>query len=397
MAVRLWRPRALYYITPSQNLDSIFKHGILAHRTLTEKDVRPATVYDEGIVQWRAQRTTPQGKSLWDYANLYIQPRNPMLYRVLAEHGHEKIVILEVATRVMDLPGVLFTTGNAARRETQILPMHEWPKYAETIRQMTSREWWSEIDGSKRGIMAEILVPHHVPPEEITAIHVANNEVRGRLLRTLADTRPQRIAIIPSPQMFFLPQWAQQLTPHLRLVEGDMFFSRRQTLTISVNTVCVMGKGLASRVRYQFPDAYVAYQDACRKKALAPGRPYLYKRELPLDLLLADEIPHRNANQTAWFLFFPTKRHWRNRARLDDIEAGLQWIVKHYQALGIRSLALPALGCGLGGLPWAKVGPLMVRYLAQLDIEVDIHLPLEQSIPHEQRQRAFLLPPPTLL
>lgn len=397
MASRIWRPPALYYITRIANLPSILTHGILSHALVQERDWQPNTLYDEDIVAWRQQRPMPGEASLWEYANLYIQPRNPMLYRVIAEQGVEQVAVLEVSPEVMRLPGALFTTGNAARRESQILPMTKWNEHATEIRHLTEREWWSEIDGSKRGIMAEVLVPRFVPPQYIKAIHVANNAIRERVLQALQGKESKEVPVIPSPPMFFLPQSTEQLTPLLRLVKGDMFFSRRQTLTISVNTVCVMGKGLASRVRYQFPDAYVAYQDACKHKKLAPGLPYLYKRELPLEILLADEIPYRDANQITWFLFFPTKRHWRNKARLDDIEAGLQWLVQHYKRLGIRSLALPALGCGLGGLPWAQVGPLMVRYLRQLDIEVDIHLPLEQSVPQAQRSKEFLLPPSRLL
>jgi len=395
MAIQVWWPRSLYYITHVQNLPSILQHGILSHEEIHRRGFKPAIVYDAGIVAWRGKRVTPAGKSLWHYANLYFQPRNPMLYRVLHERDEDAIVVLEIAPQVMKNQGVFFTTGNAARAESQILPISDWPRYAAEIRNMTQRDWWSEIDGSKRGIMAEVLVPRRISPEHIAAVHVPHIQMRERVMTLLPSGKGP--AIIPSPSMFFLPQWEREITSGLRLIEGDLFFSQRQTLTISVNTVCVMGKGLASRVRYQFPDAYVAYQDACRKKTLAPGRPYLYKRETPLDLLFADELPFRYANRTRWFLFFPTKRHWRQRSRLDDIEAGLRWLVQQYQNLGIRSLALPALGCGLGGLRWAQVGPLMVQYLHQMDIPVDIHLPLEQSVPEAQRTPEFLLSQPRLL
>ena len=399
MAAQVWWPRSLYYITHIQNLPSILEHGILSHAEVERCGIEPATAYDTDIVDWRKTRLTPAEKSLWHYANLYLQPRNPMLYRVLREQkeeGDSAVVILEVAPRVMRSPEVFFTTGNAARLESQILPIREWPRYAQELRAMTQREWWSEVDGSKRGIMAEVLVPQQISPQHITAIHVPDLATRERVQRLLPAGK-QNLSVIPSPAFFFLPQWVRALTSRLRLIEGDLFFSQRQTLPISVNTVCVMGKGLASRVRYQFPDAYVAYQDACRQKALAPGKPYLYKRETPVDLLFADEIPFRRANRTSWFLFFPTKRHWRQRSRLDDIENGLRWLVKHYPRLGIQSLAMPALGCGLGGLRWAQVGPLMMHYLSQLEIPVDIHLPLEQRVPDEQRTPEFLLSQPRLL
>lgn len=171
-----------------------------------------------------------------------------------------------------------------------------------------------------------------------------------------------------------------------------MFFSQMHTLTISVNTVGVMGKGLASRAKYQFPDVYVYYQDLCRQKTLQMGRPYLYKREGYLDNELADE-PNSllNANSNKWFLLFPTKNHWKQGSDIKGIEQGLEWLQNNYQRHGVRSLAVPALGCGLGGLKWEDVGPLMCRYLAALEISVGIYLPREQQIPGEQLRKEFLL------
>ena len=80
--------------------------------------------------------------------------------------------------------------------------------------------------------------------------------------------------------MFFHPLVVSYLTPKLYLAEGDLFFSRRQTITISVNTVGVMGKGLASRAKYQFPGVYVFYQDLCRNRKFTMGRLQLYLTEM---------------------------------------------------------------------------------------------------------------------
>ncbi len=91
-------------------------------------------------------------------------------------------------------------------------------------------------------------------------------------------------------------------------------------------------------------------------------------------------------------MLFPTKRHWREKSNLDDIEKGLQWIRGNYKGEKIQSLAIPALGCGLGGLNWREVGPLMCRYLADLDIQVAIYLPQEHPVLKEEYLMAeFLL------
>jgi hypothetical protein len=173
-----------------------------------------------------------------------------------------------------------------------------------------------------------------------------------------------------------------------------MFFSQMQTLTISVNTVGVMGKGLASRAKYQFPDVYVVYQDVCRQKELQMGQPYIYKRESMIDAeLAADPFTLTNPNANKWFLLFATKGHWRNRSDLAGIEQGLRWVEANYKLEGIKSLAVPALGCGLGQLEWRDVGPLMCKYLSRLDIDVCIYLPREgeQEIPSQMLTKGVLL------
>lgn len=78
-----------------------------------------------------------------------------------------------------------------------------------------------------------------------------------------------------------------------------------------------------------------------------------------------------------WIINFPTKGHWRERSSLQDIERGLQYLLAHYRHWQIESLAVPALGCGAGRLLWADVKPLLVRYLSQMDIPVEIYAPLE--------------------
>jgi O-acetyl-ADP-ribose deacetylase (regulator of RNase III) len=121
------------------------------------------------------------------------------------------------------------------------------------------------------------------------------------------------------------------------------------------------------------------------------GKPYLYKRERSLDDELADEPFTSGNNGNKWFLLFPTKRHWRERSDIQGIEQGLRWIRERYKAEGIQSLAIPALGCGLGGLDWREVGPLLCQYLADLDINVAIYLPQERKIAEEYLKPEFLL------
>ena len=237
--------------------------------------------------------------------------------------------------------------------------------------------------------MAECLVPERIAPELIHTVFVADQDTRKRVEGLVGASK---IPVVPEPNIFFQPVFSARIGSNISLIEGDMFFSAMQTLTVSVNLQGIMGKGLASRAKYQFPDVYVYYQDACRSKRLTATRPCLYKREASLDDELADlTTPLTTPNAVRWFLLFATKRKWREDSRLEDIEGGLAWFRNNFQAEGVRSIALPALGCGLGGLDWAEVGPLMCRHLHGIEIDVAIYLPRERSIDPKLLSGDYLL------
>jgi len=394
--------RSLFYITHRDNVESILAHGILCHRLVENalavqagSDDGPSlarkAIYDESIVQRRRQRLTPSGEDLWAYANLYFQPRNPMLFRVVKERGKSEIAVISVSSDVLYLPGTYVSLGNAASAQSELVSSQEALKQLPRILKDTvERQWWSDVDSSKRRIMAECLVHDRVPPEHIQTIYVADHETQQQLASRL-PTCP--VPTVVQPDMFFEPLRTWSLTPTLAVVEGDMFFSKLQTLTISVNCKGIMGKGLASRAKYQFPDVYVLYQDLCRSRELRMGRPCLHKREASFDYQLADDPASIGpaAQSQKWFLLFATKRDWREPSDIRGIEEGLDWLSKSYQHEGIESLAIPALGCGLGRLLWRDVGPLLCRYLRPLTIPVEIYLPAEKAIPDEQLSKDFLL------
>jgi O-acetyl-ADP-ribose deacetylase (regulator of RNase III) len=151
----------------------------------------------------------------------------------------------------------------------------------------------------------------------------------------------------------------------IRVLTGDLFNSNAQTLVNAVNTVGVMGKGIALEFRKRFPDMYEDYAARCKARQVRLGQPYLFKRLLP-----------------PWILNFPTKDDWRSVSRLSDIVAGLEYLERRYREWGITSLAVPSLGCGLGGLEWRVVGPTLYRYLGRFDIPVALYAP--HDTPQEQ-------------
>ena len=382
-------PEQLFYITHIDNLQSILEKGILSHDSIEQQGLDYTSIYNKDIVSRRKDRLTPEGKSLWLYANLYFQPRNPMMYSVLSEREKGNFVVVSVSNEVLREPGVFITDGNAANDSTEFHCLSEGLVILKEQWDIIQSEWWNEGVGSKRKIMAECLVPNNVKPDFINSIFVADDKVKDRVMQAVGEHKNH---VVPEPRMFFERRIIGTVNGNIYLIDGDMFFSNMQTLTISVNLQGIMGKGLASRAKYQFPDVYVEYQDACRARKLTARQPYLYKRETSLDYELADpSLPLSTPNAVKWFLLFATKRKWRENSRLDDIESGLDWVRRNYEEEDIKSLAMPALGCGLGNLSWADVGPLMCKYLHGIEIPVAIYLPREHKINPQYLTESYLL------
>lgn len=133
-------------------------------------------------------------------------------------------------------------------------------------------------------------------------------------------------------------------------------------IVIPVNTVGVPGAGLALAWAKQYPDASRLYKAACKNGSFGIGR-----------ILVATAIPLNKPLQH--FLCFPTKEHWRNPSRMKYIEAGLPVLAKMCTHLQLTSIAVPALGCGLGGLRWQDVFPAIKKHLDALEIVVRFYPP----------------------
>lgn len=149
----------------------------------------------------------------------------------------------------------------------------------------------------------------------------------------------------------------------LVFVEGDIFESQAEALVNPVNTVGVMGKGLAAEFRRRFPANTRLYESACEAQAVRTGR------------MFVTELAARPGPR--WLVNFPTKRHWRHPSRLEWITEGLEdlrLIIAQHQ---VRSIAVPALGAGNGGLDWTLVRDEIERSLGgdRVDAEVSVYQP----------------------
>lgn len=142
----------------------------------------------------------------------------------------------------------------------------------------------------------------------------------------------------------------------IEYIQGNIFDSPAQVIVNTVNTVGVMGKGLALSFKQRYPEMFKRYRTVCERKQLTVGK-----------LMLFYEPDH-------WILLFPTKENWRNPSKMEYLEKGLIKFVNTYAEKNITSIAFPKLGCGNGELSWDEVKPLMEKYLKPLPIDVYIYL-----------------------
>jgi O-acetyl-ADP-ribose deacetylase (regulator of RNase III) len=138
----------------------------------------------------------------------------------------------------------------------------------------------------------------------------------------------------------------------ITISRGNLLEADAEALVNTVNCDGFMGKGIALQFKKAFPENFEAYARACRAHEVNPGRMFVFET--------GSMMPPR------YIINFPTKRHWRERSRYEDIEAGLTALAAEIRQRGIKSVAVPPLGCGLGGLDWRKVRPVIEEALAAL-------------------------------
>lgn len=143
---------------------------------------------------------------------------------------------------------------------------------------------------------------------------------------------------------------------------GDILDAKAEALVNTVNCVGIMGRGIALQFKNSFPGNFKAYEIACKHHEVQPGRMFVY----PTGLM----------NGPRFIINFPTKRHWRGKSRIEDIESGLVALREEIITRGIRSIAIPPLGAGLGGLDWKQVRSRIERALGDLeDVKVLVYEP----------------------
>ncbi|MCB1455501.1 MAG: macro domain-containing protein [Rhizobiaceae bacterium] len=154
---------------------------------------------------------------------------------------------------------------------------------------------------------------------------------------------------------------------------GDILRADVEALVNTVNCVGIMGRGIALQFKNDFPENFKAYEAACEREEVQPGKMFVFET--------------RTLTNPKFIINFPTKRHWRGKSRMEDIDSGLKALVEEIRTRSIRSIAIPPLGSGLGGLNWADVRPRIVRSLRGLNgLQVIVFEPNSAPVATKSRE-----------
>jgi hypothetical protein len=188
----------LHYLTHIENLASITDKGILSH--VLSREVPHQKIDMPEVQKKREGKPIPGGRQLHEYANLYFSARNPMLYK--RKDRHTELCVLRVSIEVLDIPGVVIATGNAASDYVAFYPPH---KGIECLnKELIFAEYWTDSDKIKEdkkrvAKCAEVLVPDRVPSKMILGVYVSCNEAKEKVKSLVPN-----LCVGFNPELFFI-------------------------------------------------------------------------------------------------------------------------------------------------------------------------------------------------
>jgi len=160
---------------------------------------------------------------------------------------------------------------------------------------------------------------------------------------------------------------------------GDILAADAEAIVNTVNCVGIMGRGIALQFKNAFPENFKAYEAACAREEVQPGKMFVFET--------------RTLTNPKFIINFPTKRHWRGKSRIEDIDSGLKALAEEIRTRGIRSIAIPPLGSGLGGLNWADVRPRIFEALRGFDdLQVIVFEPNSAPVVTKSREVPSMTP-----
>lgn len=168
----------------------------------------------------------------------------------------------------------------------------------------------------------------------------------------------------------------------IRFTRGDLLNSDAEAIVNTVNCVGIMGRGIALQFKKLYPENFKAYAAACTLGEVTPGKMFIFETG--------------EMTNPKYIINFPTKRHWKGNSKLEDIENGLVALTQDVRRLGIKSIALPPLGSGLGGLPWLATKERIIQAFEDItDVDVLVfepHVDSDRMARHKRRSAPPLTP-----
>lgn len=170
----------------------------------------------------------------------------------------------------------------------------------------------------------------------------------------------------------------------------DIFYSPAEVLVNTVNCASVMGAGLAAQFKKYFPDYFQSYKLACHDGVVKTDgsslHSYMYLKEAEYPTY--DLGRHIRDYATGYIISFPTKGHWKYPSKIEYIDNGMRSLCKWIESETIRGIAIPPLGCGLGGLKWEIVEPLIMMHLRKIEQDLVVYLypPPEKISSYKERK-----------
>ena len=159
----------------------------------------------------------------------------------------------------------------------------------------------------------------------------------------------------------------------IEFTTGDILRANAEALVNTVNCVGIMGRGIALQFKNAFPANFKAYQAACAREAVRPGKMFVFETG--------------TLGNPKFIINFPTKRHWKGKSRMEDIDSGLKALAEEICERGIHSIAIPPLGSGLGGLNWTDVRPRIEAALHGInDLDIIIFEPNSDPVTTKSRE-----------
>ena len=364
-------PIKLYYLCPVENLSSILRHGIMSHNLVEERGLRVSDLSDPSVQEKRASNLSFQhfssGKNLHEYVNLYINPNGPMMANILFKQQRlDQTVILAVdGTRALAQKGAIVSNGNCASSNTEFqwsaaITDQEWADISRACKSETSTDPLE----NRRKQAAEVLVPDILSTDYITAVCCGTEKICARVDELLASEELSR-HVIHDPNLFFkynrLGSGERLRVGMVGFYTGDCTSVNADVLVISTNTRGVMaapekalsGKGgLAGLYRLRCPKGYQIFRDACKNGLITICNPRMidfYEETCvsnPQSLAGITDIPHR------YHVFFPTKisPSYSEKSNPENIKAGLDRLGELLAKSTVKTITMPSLGCGLGGM-----------------------------------------------